>query len=501
MTIKTEKQTRWLEAVLLPFVVVTVLFGVWNLTTMPADRDANYYLPVARAILDGQTPTVDIQSGYTPLGMYAYAMWMAIAGETYESAAWLNLLIQFANALLLYLVMHRCGARPWCRLVAVLSMLWSSFILDGFFVMLEPFIVLFLLMAVWTYLVARRRGFAWPTIGFLLGCAVMSKQHAVLFLVITCMALLSSWRVPIRDRLLRCVAVIGASCIPYILFVLLTPATFAGTFSAFGVTSHWGVSYASQSRSLLQVLQAFLVGARKFKWLFAVPVSAILLFVALGGPRDILHCMRIAFVGIVCGTVACLIRSYNHYFLMIAPWTSMLLGLTLESIASQKTALIAYGLNRGHGINRVVRTLLVAASVVVLTWSVWNQMYVAYYWYDTVETEYRPYAIGQKRIRDILWEYVPPGSEVFVVGGGYAYALGSYRCPFADYSFYIHKDVLADPAMLEGLQYAYAPPSTPEMKAAERNEIVRLLEKEGLRRVQEERLGDWALMIRDKGQQ
>ena len=94
----------------LPWVVSTIgliLSGyiVSNFFAVPVNEDAGYYIPVAKEILMGATPTVDVVTCYMPFVSYFYAFWIWCFGSNYNILLTPILILHIANTGLLYIAM------------------------------------------------------------------------------------------------------------------------------------------------------------------------------------------------------------------------------------------------------------------------------------------------------------------------------------------------------------------------------------------------------------
>jgi hypothetical protein len=232
-------------ALVLLFSVVVRL----RLIEVPLERDEGEYAYMAQLILDGVPPYTQAFNMKLP-GIYAaYAVILAVFGQTQSGIHLGLLLVNVVTTVLVFLL-----ARTWLRnpgalaAAAAFALLSLGQSLQGVFANAEHFVLPF---AVSGLLAIRRfRGPAvrWPSLlfaGSLLGVGVVMKQHGALFAaygVILAWVVGTTW----RERLRSASGVAAGVLLPY----ALTCAVFAvsGTFAAFWF---WTVRYASAYSSQL----------------------------------------------------------------------------------------------------------------------------------------------------------------------------------------------------------------------------------------------------------
>ncbi len=170
---------------LLPYVFwgLTGLLFLLALLWAPVNKDAGYFLSTARAIAEGDAPFRDVALRYPPMAMLAFAALGKIIGfERYEAMVLLVLMVQIANAWLLYRLAGRLWPQPLFQGLTAAAYTLAFFLNDGPFIMLEPFLVLGALSAAYCVFRAEQshRGAGWYLLaGIAAGFSVMSKQYGL----------------------------------------------------------------------------------------------------------------------------------------------------------------------------------------------------------------------------------------------------------------------------------------------------------------------------------
>jgi hypothetical protein len=172
---------------LLSWVVSTVgliLSGyiVSNFFAVPVNADAGYYIPVAKEILMGATPTVDVVTLYMPLVSYFYAFWIWCFGSNYNILLTPILILHISNTGLLYIAMGFFRTQRIIKILLCFSYFYTIILCDGMRILLEPFQVFFVLLAYISYIYMRpEKWIRYALTGLLLGMSILSKQFSCVY--------------------------------------------------------------------------------------------------------------------------------------------------------------------------------------------------------------------------------------------------------------------------------------------------------------------------------
>jgi len=319
---------------LLRFLIVGSAVGICvflftNYSAIPVNRDAGYYLPIAREVLAGKTPTVEVDTAYTPFVYYLYAAWMGWFGTTFSVQVLLVYLVNLLNVLLLLRILRRERLPAILGILLCASYFCTLMVCQGYAITLEPFQVFFLLAAFSAWSGHGDSLGREAMIGLLLGVAIMIKQYSALiclgFVLIICMDSAGKGR---RARGAIRILVLGtAAAVPLLVFILLTPASLPEALHAFGFIGGKAVSYATAEKTTLyERLGHVFLKVAHLHWLF-LPV----LFFAIPCIRRDADRKRgaVLLVLLVVSALPIWVRQFGHYFLLVAPWSYLLWGWCL----------------------------------------------------------------------------------------------------------------------------------------------------------------------------
>src|ERR1035441_2744832 len=341
---------RYLSYALL-FVVIA-LFGVirFRLRNMPLERDEGEYAYAGQLMLQGIPP---YQLAYTmkfPGTAAAYAIILALFGQTAAGIHFGLLLMNAATTLLVYLLTARLSGRlSGVVAAATYALLSTSFSVLGFAAHATHFVVMFALAGILFLLKAIETGRSWQLFasGFLLGLSFLMKQPGFAFAVFGGLYLLrSECTPPIHwQRLMSRVGwYVGGVILPLGLtcFVLL----YAGVFKTFWF---WVFTYAKEYGSET----SFSLGARRFMEVFpsiAGPAIGLWIIAALGltallwDRKSRAHASFIGGFLLFSFLAVCFGLFFReHYFILLLPVVAVLAGIAVES-ATQLMARAGRGL-------------------------------------------------------------------------------------------------------------------------------------------------------------
>ncbi len=329
--------SRWGTRLILAAILLgTALFRL-RLLGVPLERDEGEYAYMGQLILAGELPYVAAHNMKLPGVYYAYAAILGALGET-DVAIRLGLLaINLASVILLYhlgrTLLDRTAGLSAAAAYAALSLSAS---VAGFSANAEHFVVLPMLVGV--LLLARsevgggRRALALVVAaGIAMGIAVLMKQHGAAFVLFGGLALLLSDRpAPWPQRARACVTFGAAACLPFVLTCLAMLV--AGAFEPFWF---WTVTYAREYMTMIPIETSLrwlgdattkIIGASIALWLLA----------ALGLTTLTRHGRFLSlFTGCSALAVALGLRFTDHYFILLLPAASLLVGAAASALAGR----------------------------------------------------------------------------------------------------------------------------------------------------------------------
>jgi len=310
-----------------------------RLLELPLERDEGEYAYIGQLMLEGVPPYKLAYSMKLPGTSAAYALILALFGQTHVGVHWGLLSINAATIVLVYLL----GARLFGALAGVVAcacygLLSVSPSVLGFAGHATHFVLLPALGGLLLLLTAVESGRLWTYLGSgaLLGLAAVMKQHGVVFVAFGGLYLVwSAWRRRDADRrgaLASAGAFTAGAVLPFATTCLVLYGL--GVFDKFWF---WAFSYAREygmSATIGAGLRGFLretpkaIGPSALIWLVA---GAGL--IALGWDRDrrntapfTLGLLVFSFAGVCFG-----FAFRPHYFILVLPAVALLAGLGVSA--------------------------------------------------------------------------------------------------------------------------------------------------------------------------
>ncbi len=327
-----EEQTRRLAWVGLAAIMLLTAIIRLRLAAAPLERDEGEYAYAGQLLLQGTLPFVEVYNMKMP-GIYAaYAIVMALFGQSIVGIHLGLLVVNSIGILLLFMLVRRYYS-PVLALIAAAS--FACFTLSsaalGAFAHATHFVVLFGLAGFCVLLRPGKplRWFHALGAGLLFGCAFMMKQHAAPFLVVAGLYLVWNLRndasQTARSRILGCVFFALGVFAPFLLTCFAM--WWAGVFPTFWF---WTFDYANAyvSKNTVARIPKNL-GNTLVK---LVPMSLFLCVLATAGlvalAKRRSHALFL--VGLLIAGVAAVSPGFyfrEHYFVLMFPVISILAAL------------------------------------------------------------------------------------------------------------------------------------------------------------------------------
>jgi hypothetical protein len=329
----SRRPSRWPLWVVLAVIVATAIVRA-RLAGLPLERDEGEYAYAGQLILQGVPPYALVYNMKFPGIYYAFALVLALFGQTQVGVHIGLIAVNAATILLVFLLGRRlfdAAAGAWAA--AVFAVLSLSPSVTGLSAHATQFVLPPALGGLLLLLRAReeRRVGTYVWSGVLLGVALLMKQHGVVFLLFALAGL--AWthlrETPAeRKRALRdAAAIVGGAAIPCAVIGIVLVAS--GVFSRFWL---WTFTYASQyvtERRGSEAITYFVRGIRNTAatgwplWVMAAIGLALLI-------RDETWSRSRSFtVGLLGFTFLATVPGFYfrpHYFILMLPAIALLAG-------------------------------------------------------------------------------------------------------------------------------------------------------------------------------
>lgn len=336
----TDALTTIVSGVLLLATAALVAYVRLRLADVPLERDEGEYAYAGQLILQGVPPYELVYNMKFPGTYYAYAVVMAIFGQTAWGIRAGLLCVHLTTMALLFLVGRRllgtfAGAIGASTFALLALDRWSM----GVFAHATHFVTFAAVAGTLALLHAVRTGRAWlfVTAGALMGVAVLMKQHAAAFLLMAMgLAAWSAWRSDVtrpREAWQRAgLVTMGAG---------LSLASLAAVLAAEGVLSRfwfWTIRYAaayvsqvpwSAADDTLVMAWTYITQSNGWLWYTAF-AGFVVLFITkwrTGTRMTLIAWLLAATLAIVPG-----LYFRPHYFIVLMPLAGLLVSVALAGV-------------------------------------------------------------------------------------------------------------------------------------------------------------------------
>lgn len=319
------RKTLFFNPLLLLF---TMAVAVMAVLYSPVSADAAYYLGIARDISNGLVPYADVKNAYTPLMMYMNSWIFNLqSGFNY----WLFILFQYFIIISSAAALYYACAKSFSlekRVVFLLSLLFlAAFIsADGYYIILEPYLVLFTLLAFNAVSALHAKPVSFFVAGFFLGLGFLSKQYGALAIFPFGYLLLN--RVVKKEIRFNKIWLFTAGGFTAILI-----------FISFFISK--GVSPAELKTQLVGGAQDYAeTGVKAGKSIFTYFLGGKVFFMLAGvllflyryvKPAGKNSIALFSLIGIIVFLIPTAIKSYQHYFINTFPYLFILSGWVLKN--------------------------------------------------------------------------------------------------------------------------------------------------------------------------
>ena len=312
---------------------------------MPLERDEGEYAYAGQMILQGVAPYKLVYNMKLPGTYAAYALIMAVFGQSPAGIHLGMILVNAATVILMFLLAKRLfGPLAGVAAASSFALLSSSEAVLGFAGHATHFVVLAALSGILVLLraIEVKRTMLYFLSGLLLGLAFVFKQPGLLFILFGGLYLIVSERPQTRNwRGTFHFAIYSAGAVfPFALTCLIF--FLAGEL---GRMWFWTFSYARQYASVTDLWDGwqnlFVIGFSVVEPYFLVWILAALGLAALAWDSRVWkHALfTIGFLLFSWGAVCAGFYFRPHYFILVLPAVSLLVGITLSSATHELSRL------------------------------------------------------------------------------------------------------------------------------------------------------------------
>ena len=298
--------------------LVVVAFYLQEILWAPINTDAGFYLAVARLLQASSILYAEINMSYTPLGVSFFAVWGHIFGTNFSSYLSSIAFVQFLNSAVIFLISRQLGAKYATAWLASVVFLFLNYKYEGMCIVLEPFVIFWLLTATWA-LFSPKEGLIMPLLaGFCISMAILSKQYGLAYIPVLIIYLI--WGNPKHKQVYGILGLILPWIACFIYFYLL------GNLSPGDLWEIWMNNESYGERSIPKAMKAFLFFLLiSIPHIFVLPFSKDLIAINKHQIKMLFRMtvLLMAFLGL---GASLYIEQYPHYFQLIIPF-GILLGV------------------------------------------------------------------------------------------------------------------------------------------------------------------------------
>lgn len=308
------------------FFLISILLLCFSFIYRPLNIDGGSYLLLAREISRGSLSGPANGTGYTPLVMWVYGLFLVESNSTpFQIIILLNISIIVANAMLLVVFISK--EIPLSK--SIKSLLFTTYLLfqllmEGTDIILEPWVVLFMMLGL--LLIQSKKLTNYLLAGAAISFSFLSKQYglASLGVLISYLFFIETGSRKFIKILLILVGLSFTTFIFWLLFsnIYLAPSSiFSNYFNSSNYHGDVSLSKAFYNIAILVIMRITFLSYLVFKSLTKRPSwNSYDLF---------------SLACIVCFLPAFYNKQYIHYFHLILPFLFLIISCNLHHLISQ----------------------------------------------------------------------------------------------------------------------------------------------------------------------
>ena len=332
-------KTNYLVPIALALVIILTASIRYRLIGVPLERDEGEYAYAGQLMLEGVVPYTQAYNMKLP-GIYAaYAVILAIFGQTHSGIHLGLLCINAATILILFLLTKKLfGSIAGLTAAAAFAILSIGIPVQGIFANAEHFVILPACGGLLMMVHARERNKLWMLFagGLLLGIGFLMKQHGAMFVAFGGIYLFFSElknKTPLRKLISRCLLYILAALLPFVITCAILAK--AGVFEKFWF---WTFKYASQYVSSIPFSNGMrilasrigpITNSSRLIWILSL-IGLVCLILSKANRKH-----RWFGLGFIIFSFIAICPGFHfrpHYFVLLLPGAAMLAGVGADVI-------------------------------------------------------------------------------------------------------------------------------------------------------------------------
>lgn len=303
------------------FVIICYLFFLFKARVNP---DASYYINVSRLILDGKVPFHDFCLGYSPLSFYLMCIPFYFWGISFKCSLVVLYIIHLLNAIIVYNILKKQRiSSNWAWYGGLLYLL-CCMLFQGMVYVLEPFVLLFGLLAI--LFVQKESKLYLLLAGLACSCSFLCKQYGIGFVILACVYIIIHNHYRVQAVKKNCYLFMGFA-IGICLFVV--------SIMLQNIDIPTMLDELSGSDYHKDGMRGFFL-AYIHLFMRITPLLVSIFFALLYYRKFIKDSFwQISILGILGFMLACYVRLYSHYILLSVPFAVFLIIYTIPQIPNE----------------------------------------------------------------------------------------------------------------------------------------------------------------------
>ena len=332
-------KTNYLVPIVLALVIILTASIRYRLIDVPLERDEGEYAYAGQLMLEGIAPYTQVYNMKLP-GIYAaYAVILAIFGQTHSGIHLGLLCINAATIVILFLLTKKLfGSIAGLAGAAFFAILSTGISVQGIFANAEHFVILPACGGLLLMVYARERNKLWMLFagGLLLGIGFLMKQHGAMFIAFGGIYLFFSElkdKTPLTKLISRCLLYILAALLPFVITCAILVK--AGVFGKFWF---WTFKYASQYVSSIPFSNGMrilasrigpIINSSRLIWILSL-IGLVSLILSKANRKN--RWFGLGFVMFSFLAVCLGFYFRPHYFVLLLPAAAVLAGVGADTI-------------------------------------------------------------------------------------------------------------------------------------------------------------------------